>query len=419
MNILWIVNIIFPFPANILKMNNITSGGWLLGLYDELKKKEDINLAIATVYHGKKLRKIIDNKTVYYLLPYNGYIKKQKKLQKNWQLINEDFKPDLVHIHGSEYPYGLAFQKACPRIKNIVSIQGLLSVYHNYYIPNIKYDDIIKNFSFRCIIKGNMIKEQKMIEKKSKYEKETLKKTNAIIGRTTWDYANSLAITGTNKYFFCNENLRKIFYGKSWNINNIEEKTIFVSNSEYPPKGFHIMIEALNILRKKYKNIKVYVAGKSIFDTKAFIDKIKFSNYQKYILNLIKKYDLFDNIIFTGPLNENQVLELLLKSNVYVQTSSIENSSNALGEAMLIGMPCIASDVGGTSDLLKNKEEGYLYPFGDYGLLAFYISEIFENSKNAVNMGANAKKHANETYNYKRNTKEICDIYLKVINGKE
>ena len=63
MNILWIVNIIFPFPANILKMNNITSGGWLLGLYDELKKKEDINLAIATVYHGKKLRKIIDNKT--------------------------------------------------------------------------------------------------------------------------------------------------------------------------------------------------------------------------------------------------------------------------------------------------------------------------------------------------------------------
>ena len=69
-------------------------------------------------------------------------------------------------------------------------------------------------------------------------------------------------------------------------------------------------------------------------------------------------------------LSEQQMLDYLLKSNVFVQTSSIENSTNSLGEAMLIGMPCVASNVGGTSDMLKDKNEGYLYPFGDYNLLA-------------------------------------------------
>ena len=53
--------------------------------------------------------------------------------------------------------------------------------------------------------------------------------------------------------------------------------------------------------------------------------------------------------------------------------SSIENSPNSLGEAQLLGVPCIASDVGGVTDMIPNKECGIIYRFEEVELLAKHI----------------------------------------------
>ena len=96
---------------------------------------------------------------------------------------------------------------------------------------------------------------------------------------------------------------------------------------------------------------------------------------------MIEKYELGKNIEFTGLLNENQMIERLLKTNVFILPSAIENSSNSLGEAMLLGLPCIASNTGGTMDILKHKEEGLLYPYTEPAILAEYIGRFFENDE--------------------------------------
>ena len=106
----------------------------------------------------------------------------------------------------------------------------------------------------------------------------------------------------------------------------------------------------------------------------------------------------------------------LLKSNVFVQASSIENSPNSLGEAMLLGVPCIASNVGGTSTMLKDKEDGFLYPFGDYALLAYYIDQVFKNNDYALKFSKNSQKHANITHNKKTNENCMIEIYKKIID---
>ena len=168
---------------------------------------------------------------------------------------------------------------------------------------------------------------------------------------------------------------------------------------------------------KKYPNLKIYVAGPNIIDTKSINSKIKLGNYGRFIIRKIKDYNLKNNIIFLGVLSEEEMYEKMIHSNVYVQTSSIENSSNALGEAMLVGMPCVASYVGGTPDLLIDKKEGLLYPFGDYGLLAYFISKIFDDNKLAIELGKNAQKHANTTYDKKTNLNQIIQIYKKIIGG--
>ena len=420
MKILWIVNTIFPFPSKQLGYKENVFGGWLLGLYNTIIKNNDIELAIATTYKKKEFLKFEDKKTLYYLLPCKDNTKYDKNLEKYWKKIVSEFNPDIVHIHGSEFAQGLAFQNACPNIKTVVSIQGIISSCAYNYIANINFKDIIKNITIRDIIKrDNILQQQSKFEKRSKIENQIIKNSYAIIGRTTWDYAHTYNIAGIDKYYKCNENLRDIFYNNyNWNINKIEKFSIFISQAGYSLKGFHIVLHAINILKRKYPKINVYIAGPDITNKSTLKNKLKISGYAKYLISLIKKYDLETNIHFLGMLSETEILERFLKSHIFVQASSIENSSNSLGEAMILGVPCVASNVGGTNDLLIDKKEGYLYPFGDYNMMAYYINKIFNSDELAEQFSKNAKLHAKETHNKSMNAQNMIEIYKKIANCK-
>ncbi len=420
MKVLWIVNNVFPYPAKQLSLNSSVFGGWLLGLMDSLTESRDIKLAIATVYDGNEIKKYIDNTIVYYLIPCKNKYKYNRNLEKKCRYVFDDFKADIVHLQGTEFPYGLAFLNANKEVKSIASIQGLVSYYGKLYLMNIPNKDIIKNITIRDIIKmDNMFQASRKFLKRGKYEIEILKKVDKIIGRTSWDYSAVMSITNKNKYIFCNENLRNSFYENSWEYSNIEKHTIFVSQASYPIKGFHELIKALPVIKQSYPDVKVYVSGDNIIDRTSFKQKLKLSGYAKYLLKLMKKHNVVNNIEFIGLQNESEIVNKLLRSNVFVQTSIIENSSNSLGEAMLLGMPIVASNVGGTSDMLRDKEEGYLYPYGEENLLAKYIIDIFDNEDLAINMGLNAKHHAIKTHDRKSNANNMINIYRSMLDENQ
>lgn len=418
MKILWTVNIIFPYPAYKMGLKTTPYGGWLLGLFNQIRNYPNMEFCIITSYKGKDLKIFKEDNVIYYLIPCYNPKKKTARLTNYCKQIYYEFKPDLIHIHGTEYVYGEILQQISNNSKSVVSIQGLTSIYSNFYMANLRISDVRKNFTIRNLIKGDIIKEQKNFLKSGRIEKNIINNSTAVIGRTTWDYANSAEFIKGKKYYLCNESLRDEFYDNVWDINSIEKHSIYISQGGYSIKGLHIMLEALNILKDKYPDIKLYIAGKNIFQFNSITEYIKYSNYHKIISQMIKKYNLEDYIEFTGLLNAEQVVEKLLKSNVYVQASSIENSSNALGEAMLIGMPCVASYVGGTPDMIKDKDEGLLYPFGDYGLLAHYISKVFDNDKLANEFGQNAQKHARITHDRETNATRMIEIYDDIINKK-
>ena len=417
--ILWIVNTIFPYPAEKLGLKKTAFGGWLNSLSDTLRKSEDFKLAIATVYNGKDLKKMDDGQVIYYLLPGAPALKYDKKLEKYWKDINEEFKPDLVHINGTEYAHGLAFINVCPNVTTLTSIQGLVSVYANVYYANIPVKDIIKNITFRDIIKNDsIIQARKKFIKRGKNEIEILKKTNAITGRTIWDYSNVQAINPNVKFYWSNRILREEFYNsKKWDISKIERHSIFCSQAGYPIKGLHYMIEAANILKREYPDIKVYIAGQNITKSDTIKEKMKISGYGKYIKGLMRKYNLEGNIIFTGMLDAQGMVNRLLNSNVFVQTSAIENSPNSLGEAMLLGVPCVASYVGGTCDMLEHNKEGFLYTYTEPAILAEYIKRIFEDDELCMKFSNNAINKANVTHNKERITQETIDMYIDIINN--
>ena len=109
------------------------------------------------------------------------------------------------------------------------------------------------------------------------------------------------------------------------------------------------------------------------------------------------------------------MVERLLKTHVFVLPSAIENSSNSLGEAMLLGMPCVATNTGGTMDILKHGQEGFLYPYTEPAMCAKYISEYFENDILSIQFGSKARKIAIERHNPQKNTEKLIKIYSKIM----
>ena len=114
------------------------------------------------------------------------------------------------------------------------------------------------------------------------------------------------------------------------------------------------------LILKRFPDTKLYVSGKDILKTDTLKDRLFMTYYSKYIKKMISNLKLEQKIVFTGLLNEKQMCQQYLKSHVFVCPSSIENSPNSLGEAMILGVPCIGSYVGGIPDMLEHGKEGFI-----------------------------------------------------------
>ena len=95
--------------------------------------------------------------------------------------------------------------------------------------------------------------------------------------------------------------------------------------------------------------------------------------------------------------------EEYLKANVFVMPSTIENSPNSLAEAMALGVPTVASDVGGVTDFAQHKTEAYIYPSSAVYLLANYIDSVFSDREKTEAMARNGRARALREYDRRRN----------------
>lgn len=413
MKILWITNILFPDVCKIKNLPIPVIGGWMYSLANALLIESDIELAVATVFNGDRLEKHVLNHVTYYLLPLKGDIRVyQKSLEPYWQYVDSDFHPDVVHLHGTEFPHGLAFLRTAQRHDNVVaSIQGLVSVYDRYYLGGMKFKDIFFNITFRDVLRhNNLWQAQKDFTRRGKYERELLSNIGHVIGRTIWDKVHVLAINENINYHFCDETLRKVFYNYTWNYDKCEKYSIFLSQASYPIKGLHQVLKALPHILQYYPNAKIYVGGSDITKVDTLINRLRLSGYGNYLRKLIKKLHIEKHVIFLGLLNEQQICEQYLKSNVFICPSSVENSPNSLGEAQLLGVPCIASYVGGVPGMMEGYDRGMMYRFEEIEMLAQLVVKVFGKNYSTVLQFNPAKiRHASN-----KNVLKLLEIYNEI-----
>jgi len=422
MKILWLVNIPTQEASELMNDTPSPFGGWFNSTSKLVAESYDIELSIA--FPKPKLNNVrtFNGQLIkYFAFPaaQRPSGKERKDIGKLARIL-EKANPDLVHIFGTEFPHSNAMARLCKEklVRCVIQIQGLVSVIAKHYSAGLS-EIVQRRSTFRNIVlRDNIKQQQKLFASRGKLEVEALRSVKHIIGRTTWDKACSEQINPEATYYHCNETLREEFYNHQWSIDNCERHSVFVSQASYPVKGLHQVLEAMPIILKKSPDTKLYVAGKDKTKATSFRERLEMPYYGKYLRKVILKYGLENNVQFTGILDEKKMCQRYLQSHIFVCPSSIENSPNSLGEAMILGVPSIASYVGGIPDLLVHNQEGYLYQFDAPYMLAHYICEIFSNDRLAIEFSENARKHALEIHDRNRNLSRLLEIYSEIYTCK-
>ena len=418
MNILW-----FSLsPCGSVRRNggNQVTQGWMISLEDELKKNPDISLSVS--YISSKHEESFSYDGVHYFpvcreVPANGMkrvfarLKSHKKLDKQilLKLLNvvNTVKPDIIHIHGTEESFGL-IQDYLTDTPIVFSIQGLIAPYSEKFFSGMPYAEVKKYESVSERLRQvSVINTYKSFCYRATRERNYLSKARYVFGRTFWDEYCTLAINPQRKYFVVNEILRDAFYKKRWKKEAFDKRLKLVSTiSGGVYKGFEMALKTCHLL-SQYANIDYewHIAG--------YTQSTKWVYITEKIAG-IKTSEC--PIVFHGKIDAEELSDLLAASDIYVHVSHIENSPNSVCEAMLLGMPVIASYAGGTASLLQNGVEGILVQDGDPYVLAGAIIELYKHPNKAIKYGNAAYEKANYRHNKSKIIGELLDGYQVILN---
>lgn len=413
MKLMWLCNLA-PGAVQKQMTGRKSSGLWMDHVLSDLRTQENLKLHILCPGRDRAQGQLDD------CCSYGCFTEGlphvyMTELEELFRRELRTFRPDVIHIWGTEYGHTLAMVNAAEKEnclnRTVVSIQGLCSVYAPHYAEGVPVR-VQHTATFRDLLRRDNIEQQQAkFALRGKLEAEALRKAPHVIGRTDWDCACTAAINPDVRYHFCNETLREEFYEGSWSYETCCKHRIFASSCAYPIKGFHYLLQAFRQVRKQYPDAVLAVPGDSpVADT--MNKKLRQSSYQRYLIQLMEGME--GSVEFLGRLSSDEMKQQYLRCNVFALPSTIENSPNSLGEAMLLGTPCVASDVGGVSNLMTHGSEGFVYQSTAPYMLAHYIRKVFAMGEKAENMGAAARAHAKHTHDPAANLAALLNIYGEV-----
>jgi len=172
-------------------------------------------------------------------------------------------------------------------------------------------------------------------------------------------------------------------------------------------KGYHIAISAVGRVVEKYPNLKYYIIGNQ--NNKKYFFQLK---------DLIKKYNLEDNVVFLQNISEQELLKLYYQADLFLLTPvNIDNNFEGFGlvylEANACGKPVIGTYSCGAEDAIIDGFNGLLVPQNDIEKTSQAILGILDNSRLAEELSQNGLKQAQ-----KMDWSNIVKQYIKVYDSK-
>jgi glycosyltransferase involved in cell wall biosynthesis len=119
-------------------------------------------------------------------------------------------------------------------------------------------------------------------------------------------------------------------------------------------------------------------------------------------------------VVFPGQMED--VLPYLQAADIFVLPSATEGLSNALLEAMAVGLPVVATSVGGAPDLIKDGENGWLIPADDVGALSSAINTLLIEENLRRSLGESARQIIIEQYALRVVADRLRSLYDSILS---
>lgn len=414
MRVLWITFDLIGRSLKLFYNGTSQSGTWIdASAVKILNVSSSIELTIVAL--GEKNRELFDDKTRIKYVELSGIIRMRGKRNSHdvsvWRKVIEKYSPDIIQIFGTEFANALDIIEAADKIPVLIFIQGVVNAIAKYKYGGIEFHKLFcKNNPLAWIKNIKYFRDQKKMERQVVYEKEIIAHCTGIICDNLWTY---------HYYYQYNENLKmypqylpisSVFLAGKWHLENISRHTIFTIAGRTPSKGLHNLVLAIEIVKRKYPDVKVFIPGN--MDPHKIWGQLP---YVTFLHNLINERGVSDNIIFCNKLTSNEMVNYMLSCNVFVMPSCIENHSSTLREAMYLGVPCITSEVGCIHEFSIHRHNSMMYRYEEYEQLACYIIELFGQDLLAQRISINAYNDIRKHFPQEIIGEQLYDAYRQVV----
>ncbi len=137
-----------------------------------------------------------------------------------------------------------------------------------------------------------------------------------------------------------------------------------------------------------------------------------FVDYLSELINSEKMVEYIHIIPF-----QDNVLPIINGADIVLSCSQMEGFGRVVLESMLLEKPVIATDTGGTPELIKDGETGLLYTPGNYLQLADQIEKLINNPGLQSKLAQNAYKFAKKSFSVKTFGGEYYKLLSEIINS--
>lgn len=414
MRVLWIAQNGGKYKNNKVK----GTGGWIGALQEDLIKFDsEVELGLVFPVPTKDTP-ITEGRVSYFpykMSPGRNVLERliyyaSKQWEKDDDLCSaqilkvvNQFNPDIIHVWGLEFAHSAVIphlNKPC-----VVHIQGLTALYiYKYLPPFFTVGDLKKCNSWfeRNILHHGEYAEYQNYIRRAKREIAVSPFVKNWIGRTEWDYEASQLLSPYSRYFHGEEVMRNDFNEKKWkyHFNGILHIQSNLANGWY--KGIDVVLKTAEVLKNNCIDFEWNIYG--------------IKRNSKILNFIIKKTQIKPedvNVLFHGSVDGKTIVKSLLESDVYVHPSYIENSSNAIAEAMYLGLPVVAQYVGGNSTMLRD-ESGILVAPNEPYAMAFNLIKLRDKGI-AESFSLKAIEVAEKRQNNQKTVADLIEIYQTVI----
>ncbi len=175
-----------------------------------------------------------------------------------------------------------------------------------------------------------------------------------------------------------------------------EKEHLFVTVGRLEPvKDQEMMIRAFALFHRNHLKYRLVIYGDGPI--------------RKHLEKLIMGLNLQDNVELAG--RSSNVWEQMLKAECFLLSSEYEGMSNAMIEAMCLGLPVISTKVAGATDLIVDGKNGFLVDVKDEETMAKRMAQVADNEKLRCAMG----EKATNVFDTLRADK-ICDKWIQYLN---